>query len=458
MSKQRVLVYGLAVAGEAVARALVARGSKVIAADDKPTARAIEVAGELGIDLYEAPSDSKIDRLVERVELVVPAPGVPETHHLVAACAREQVPLRSEIDLAYEWEQARPGGARPMLAITGTDGKTSTTMLATAMVEASGRRAAAVGNTDFPLVGALGDVQRDNGGGKGPVDVFVVECTSFRLAYAERFAPVAATWLNLAEDHLDWHRSLTSYADAKARVWEHQRPGDAAIAYARDETVMRRLATAPARHVTFATTDADYRTEAGWLVGPTGRLAEIASLRRQLPHDVTNALAAAATVLEAGVATVEGVATALAAFAGIRHRITDVGTLDGVTYYDDSKATTPHAALTAMRAFPSVVLIAGGRNKGLDLGALAAGADHVRAVVAIGDAAAEITAAFDGLRPTTTAATMQDAVEAARTLAQAGDVVLLSPGCASFDWYANYGARGDDFARIVGELSGGGTR
>ncbi len=453
MSKQRVLVYGLAVAGEAVARALVARGYKVIAADDKPTARAIEVAGELGIDLYEAPSDSKIDRLVERVELVVPAPGVPETHHLMAACAREQVPLRSEIDLAYEWEQARPGGARPMLAITGTDGKTTTTMLATAMVEASGRRAAAVGNTDLPLVGALGDIE-----GKGPVDVFVVECTSFRLAYAEQLAPSAATWLNLAEDHLDWHRSLTSYADAKARVWEHQRSGDAAIAYARDETVMRYLAAAPARHVTFAATDADYRTEAGWLVGPTGRLAEIASMRRQLPHDVTNALAAAATVLEAGVATVDGVAGALAAFTGIRHRITDVGSIDGVTYYDDSKATTPHAALTAMRAFPSVVLIAGGRNKGLDLGALAAGVDHVRAVVAIGDAAAEITAAFDGLRPTTAAATMQDAVEAARTLAKAGDAVLLSPGCASFDWYANYGARGDDFARIVGELAGGGTR
>jgi UDP-N-acetylmuramoylalanine--D-glutamate ligase len=450
MSRPRVLVYGLAIAGEAVARALVTRGYKVIAADDKPSARAIEVASELGIDLYEAPSESKIDRLVERVELVVPAPGVPETHHLMAACAREHVLLRSEIDLAYEWEQDRPGGPRPMLAITGTDGKTTTTMLATAMVEASGRRAAAVGNTDFPLIGALGDVD-----GRGPVDVFVVECTSFRLAYAEQFAPAAATWLNLAEDHLDWHRSSTSYADAKARIWEHQRPTDAAIGFAADASVMGYLANAPARHLTFGTAAADYRAEDGWLVGPGGPIAEIATMRRQLPHDITNALAAAATVLESGCATIEGVAAAVASFAGVRHRITEVAMRDGVTYYDDSKATTPHAALTAMRAFASVVLIAGGRNKGLDLGALAQGADHVRAVVAIGDSAAEVADAFAGLRPTVTATSMQDAVEQASALARPGDAVLLSPGCASFDWYKNYGARGDDFARIVAELVGG---
>jgi len=439
-------VYGLAIAGEAVARALVKRGYKVIAADDKPSAAALDVARELGIDMYEAPSAAKIDRLVERVELVVPAPGIPETHHLIEACQRDGIALRSEIDLAYEWERDRVGGPRPMLGVTGTDGKTTTTMLATAMVEASGQRAIAAGNTEVPLVAAL----------DSDVDVLVVECTSFRLAYIDQFAPRAAVWLNLAEDHLDWHRSIASYGNAKARIWEHQNAHDAAIAFADDPLVMHHLASAPARHLTFgAASTADYHRRGDDLVGPAGRLASVTSMRRALPHDVTNALAAAALVLESGCATIAGVASALASFEGVAHRITRVAEHDGVTYYDDSKATTPHAAVTAMRAFDSVVLIAGGRNKGLDLATMADAADHVRAVVAIGDSAAEIAAAFADRRRVVTATTMDGAVGAARKLAHVGDAVLLSPGCASFDWYTGYGQRGDDFARAVRESLAG---
>ena len=443
--RPKVLVYGLAIAGEAVARALVKRGYKVIAADDSPSAAALDAARQLGIDLYEAPSAAKIDRLVERVELVVPAPGIPETHHLIEACQRERVSLRTEIDLAFEWERDRVGGPRPMLGVTGTDGKTTTTMLATAMIEASGRRAVAAGNTDVPLVAAL---DRD-------VDVFVVECTSFRLAYIDQFAPRAALWLNLAEDHLDWHRSMDSYGAAKARIWEHQGAHDSAIAFADDPVVMQHLTSARASHVTFASSGADYHHRGDDLIGPMGRFAAVTSMRRALPHDVTNALAAAALVLESGCATVDGVASALASFEGVAHRITRVAEHDGVAYYDDSKATTPHAAVTAMRAFDSVVLIAGGRNKGLDLATMADAADHVRAVVAIGDSADEIAAAFGDRRPVVTATTMDGAVDAARKLAHVGDAVLLSPGCASFDWYTGYGQRGDDFARAVRESLGG---
>ncbi len=444
----RALVYGFAIAGEATARALLKRGYKVVAADDRPTEAALAAARELGIDFHESPPESRIMRLVERADLVVPAPGIPEHHALMEACARAAVPLRTEIDLAYEWEQARAGGPRPMLAITGTDGKTTTTLMAAAMIEASGQKAVAAGNTELPLVAAL---DRD-------ADVFVVECTSFRLAYVSAFAPRAATWLNLAPDHLDWHRSLDSYIAAKARIFAHQTERDVAIGLADDPVVMARLAQAPARHVTFAAANATYHRDGDELVGPRGTFATVSSMARSLPHDITNALAAAATVLETGCATVAGVARALTTFQGVAHRIAYVGEAGGVRYYDDSKATTPHAAVTAMRAFDRVVLLAGGRNKGLDLAAMAEAHDHVRAVVGIGEAGPLMAEVFSPHCPVELAPdSMEDAVAIARRLAQPGDVVLLSPGCASFDWYTGYGARGDDFARIVRHQIGAGA-
>lgn len=441
---RRALIYGLAIAGEAAAAALAARGWEVVVADDRPTPEARERAAELGADLHDAPSADDLRALVAGVELVVPSPGVPERHPVITEAAAAGVVVRSEIDLAYEWEQQRDGGPRPMVAVTGTDGKTTTTLLAAAMVEASGRRAVAAGNTEVPLVSAL-DLD---------VDVFVVECTSFRLAWAGAFRPEAGTWLNLAEDHLDWHVSMDTYAAAKARIWKHQRLSDVAIGFAGDTEVMRWLASAPARHVTFASTGADYHVAGGYLCGPAGRLVAVADLQRQLPHDLTNALAAAATVLEAGVATVDGVAAAAAEFAGVPHRITLVAHAGGVSFYDDSKATTPHAALTAIRAFEHVVLVAGGHNKGLDLRAMAGEPSRVRAVVAIGDAAPDVAVAFAGRCPVATAGSMDEAVAQARALAHAGDAVLLSPGCASFDWYAGYAERGEDFARAVREQLG----
>jgi UDP-N-acetylmuramoylalanine--D-glutamate ligase len=248
---------------------------------------------------------------------------------------------------------------------------------------------------------------------------------------------------------------MDSYIAAKSRIWLHQQPSDVAIGYASDPVVMKELAAAHGRQVTFGTTsEADYRVEDGWLRGPSGPIAAVAAMRRALPHDVTNALAAAATVLEGAIATTDGVASALASFVGPHHRIELVADHDGVRYYDDSKATTPHAALTAIRAFDHVVLVAGGRNKGLDLGELAAEPARMRAVVAIGEAASDIVTAFDGLCPVHVASSMDDAVSAARAAAVAGDTVLLSPGTASFDWYTGYAARGEDFARAVRSQTG----
>lgn len=444
-----ILVHGLAVAGAATVRALQQRGADVVASDDTVDDDKRALAAELGVELVERPDAERLRRLVASSELVVPAPGVPETHQLFAVAAATGTPVESELELAYRWEQERPGGPRPMLAVTGTDGKTTTTLLARAMLEAGGRRAVDAGNTDVPLVAAL-DLD---------VDAFVVECTSFRLAWTSTFRGDAAVWLNLAPDHLNWHTGMASYEAAKARIFSQQRPDDVAIGFADDPVVMAHLEQAPGGRRTFAATGADYHVAGGELVGPQGRLASVAAMRRSLPHDRTNALAAAALVLEPGLVTPDAVEAALASFTGPPHRIELVGERDGVRWFNDSKATTPHAASVAIRAFDSLVLIAGGLNKGLDLGPMAAAASgRVHAVVAIGAAGELIADTFRGIADVVTADSMEHAVEVAADLADGPDVVLLSPGCASFDWYTGYPARGDDFRRLVAARTGGGTR
>jgi UDP-N-acetylmuramoylalanine--D-glutamate ligase len=312
------------------------------------------------------------------------------------------------------------------------------------MLEASGRRAVAVGNTEVPLVAALDDPT---------TQVFVVEASSFRLLHSRRFAPSVATWLNVAPDHLDNHASFEGYVAAKARIWADQGPDQVAIGNADDPVVAAHLATAPARRETFGLTlAADHRLEDDQLVLASDEvLARVDELPRAFPHDIANALAAAASALHGG-ATLEGARAALVSFAGLPHRVTLVGEAGGVRWFDDSKATAPHATRAAVQAFPSVVLIAGGRNKGLDLGALTEDRSHIRAVVAIGEAGEEVAAAFDGIRPVRSATSMDLAVEAAAELAEPGDVVLLSPACASFDWYGSYAERGDDFVRAVRAL------
>ncbi|MFZ4810416.1 MAG: UDP-N-acetylmuramoyl-L-alanine--D-glutamate ligase [Ilumatobacteraceae bacterium] len=451
MSPGTAVVYGVAVAGEALARALGERGWDLVIADDSPNDAKRALARELGTVLIESPDDDHITSLVAAAHMVAPAPGVPETHAVVRAALAAGVPLRTEIDLAYDWEQDRPGGPRPMIGVTGTDGKTTTTMMVAAMLEAGGYRTAAVGNTEVPLVAALDE----------PVDAFAVECSSFRLSWIRSFRPKAAIWLNLAPDHQNWHASMATYEQAKANIWLHQRHDDVAVGWVGDPTVTRRLRDAPARHVTFGATDADYvlvdidgETH---LAGPHGPFAAAASLARTFPHDLTNALAAAAACIESGLVAPEQIDAGLAAFRFPPHRIEPIGEHRGVRWYNDSKATSPHAARTAIRSFDSIVLIAGGRNKGLDLSSLADDIDRIAAVVAIGESADDVAAVFVGKRPVERATSMSAAVAAADSLASPGDVVLLSPACASFDWYPDggYPARGDDFRRLVADLHAG---
>lgn len=436
------VVLGLGVTGRAVARALAARGLPVVLVDDAPSAAATDLAGELGVALVDRPGSEALAALLDGAGAWVPAPGLPESHPAFALGAARGVPVIGELDLAAAWDP------RPCVAVTGTDGKTTVTALIRLMLVASGIAAVEAGNTDIPLVAAIDDPDPE---------VFVVEASSFRLAPLHRFAPVAACWLNFGPDHQDVHLDLGRYEAAKANVWRGFGPDQLAVANRDDPVVMGHAVGRP--HLeTFGLGPTPDGPGGHWSVDgsvlrtPEGAgIVDASELERALPHDLANALAAAAVARAAG-ATLDGTATALRAFRHLPHRVQLLGQANGVRWYDDSKATAPHAALAAVAGFRSVVLIAGGRNKGLDLSVLGAGAPHLRAVVAIGEATDEVAAAFAGVRPVTTARSMDDAVRAAAEAARPGDVVLLSPACASFDWYRSYGERGDDFARAVAAL------
>lgn len=441
----RVLVVGLGVAGEAAARHLHRRGCTVTIIEDQPTTSGrARFAGidAPGMSLVEQPDESLVAGLIRACDLVVPSPGVAPSHRALVEARSQRTPIWSEFELAARWSGV------PLVAITGTNGKTTVTTLVEAMLRGAGRRTIAAGNTDVPLLAALEDAT---------LDVVVVEASSFRLAFSESFHPAVAVWLNVAEDHLDWHGTMDNYIAAKAGIWRRQEPGDVALACSEDPVVMAQSDKVRSRLVTFGSEHGDWHVEGSRLCRPDGStLIGIDELWRALPHDLTNALAASAAALEAG-ATLEAVTSVLRSFRGLPHRVSLVGEHGGISYYDDSKATDPHAVLAALAGFTSVVLVAGGRNKGLDLSVLRSEASRLRAVVAIGESADEIARSFGPEVAVTVAHSMDEAVRAAARHARPGDVVLLSPGCASFDWYNSYGERGDDFARAVGEMIGVGA-
>jgi UDP-N-acetylmuramoylalanine--D-glutamate ligase len=434
----RALVYGLAVAGISTVRALQRHGWEVVAADDDSTDERVEAAAKLGVELLQAPDADHLRTVLADCGLLSPAPGIPESHRVIEAARETGTEIASEIELAYRWEQARPTGPRPMLAVTGTDGKTTTTLMAVEMLRAAGLSTVDAGNTETPLVDAIEDDH----------DAFVVECTSFRLAWTRDFRAEAAAWLNLAPDHLNWHTSMDTYEAAKFRIWAAQRAGDAAIAFTGAPDVMRRLADAPSRQLTFGP-GGDYRLDGEQLVGPAGPIAPTSAMRRSLPHDITNALAAAAMVLESGLADESAVERALAAFVGPAHRLERVGSLNGVDWYNDSKATTPHAAAVAIHAFDDVVLIAGGKDKQVDLAEMAVEPQRIRAVLAIGETRDAVAEAFACVPVVETTEFLPAAVARAVELAGPGSTLLLSPGCASLDQYRSFEARGDHFKELA---------
>ncbi|MEI7756208.1 MAG: UDP-N-acetylmuramoyl-L-alanine--D-glutamate ligase [bacterium] len=432
-------MFGLGVAGMAVANALHQRGETVILADDEATQQHQDFARALSCEFVDLSNKSAVPKILERVHRLAPAPGISENHHVITTARQMGLTISSELELAYNIEEQRNGGPRPMLGITGTDGKTTTTLMTAAMLHAAGHKSMAVGNTDTPLIAAL----------ETDTQVFAVECSSFRLANCEHFRTRASVWLNLAPDHLDWHDSMESYAAAKAQLWAHTKPGDIAVSPVDDALILRIAQESTARTVTFGAEEGDYHAQDGRLNTPHGSIMNVSEMKRSMPHDITNALAAAAISIESGLVEPSHVARALSEFDNAPHRIEFVEVIDGVKWFNDSKATSPHASAVAIRSFQNIVLIAGGRNKDLDLSELADQPERVKSVVAIGDDAQEIEKAFDGVCRVVRGGSMKEAVRLARTLAKSGDVVLLSPACTSYDWYNNYMERGEDFKQCV---------
>lgn len=439
LGSSRMVVIGMGRTGEAVVRAPALGEIEKVVVDDGPNPGKRLRAAEAGVGMVEAPPPGELRRLLEWAGLVVVSPGVPMSHPVFSM--GEHAEIVSEVELASRLLDV------PLVAVTGTNGKTTVTSLVTAMLNEGGRRAVAAGNIGTPLISLVG----------APADRIVVEVSSFQLALCATFRPWVATWLNLSPDHLDWHPDLDHYIASKERVWINQRGDDVAVGNAEDEVVSAALARAPARRMSFGLRSGQWRVGGGSLLGPGGApLMAVKDLWRSMPADQLNAVASAAVAHAAG-ARLDAVTAVLRRFEGLKHRVEPVGTVNGVTYYDDSKATTPHAVLSALSGFGSVVLLAGGRNKGLDLSVLAAEAGRLRGVVCFGEAAHDVAEVFatppGGSPAVRIVESMEDAVRSAAQLAEAGDSVLLSPGCASFDCYESYAERGDHFAACVRRIA-----
>lgn len=322
----------------------------------------------------------------------------------------------------------------PFIGITGTNGKTTVTEATTQMLVASGVNALAAGNVGTAVSG-LADTD---------LDILVLELSSYQLRFFGRSTPQAAGWLNMAPDHLDWHGTFEAYVDAKAKIFAEMAP-DAVLVYNIDDpVVVAAVETAGCRLLPCSA----FRVPEGGSGVEDGRIVingdEFEATTRD-PSYLFN-LAVAGTLARTAGATREGVLTTIGAFTPGSHRRQVIDTTDGILWIDDSKATNPHATEAAVHAYAPVILLAGGRNKGLDLSTIGL-LDGVTALVAFGESGAEI--AEDSRSPSTVVRTLDEAVATARSIAREGDTVLLAPGCASFDEFSSYAERGDVFQSLV---------
>ncbi|GHI90162.1 UDP-N-acetylmuramoylalanine--D-glutamate ligase [Streptomyces xanthophaeus] len=463
---KNITVAGLGVSGVSAARALAGLGASVTVVDggdgEGLRVRADELAG-LGISVRLGDAQT----LPEGTDLVVTSPGWKPDSPLFAAAAAAGVEVVGDVEIAWQLRGLTSGQPVPWLAITGTNGKTTTTQMLASILKAAGLRTAAVGNIGTPII----DVVLD----EGAYDVLAVELSSYQLHWAPSLRAHSAAVLNLAPDHLDWHGSMEEYAADKGRIYEGN---TVACVYNVADPATERLVE-----------DADVEEGCraiGFTLGAPGpsmlgvvdgilvdrafvenrqknaqELAQVEDVNPPAPHNIANALAAAALARAFGVEP-RAVRDGLRNFRPDAHRVAHVDEVDSVTYVDDSKATNTHAAEASLAAFEPVVWIAGGLAKGATFDELVQkSAKRLRGVVLIGADRALIAEALARHAPevpvvdlarTDTGAMLAAVREAAR-LAEPGDTVLLAPACASMDMFANYNKRGDAFADAVRELA-----
>jgi len=460
-----VCVAGVGISGRAAALALADQGARVTVVDasagtaEHEHAAAIAAASGAAEQITVRLGDG--ETLPPGTDLVVTSPGWRPDVPLLTAAAQAGIEIIGEVELAW---RLRPPDAAPWLAITGTDGKTTAVRMLTCMLTAAGHKALAVGNVGTPIVAAVHPM-----GEAASYDVLAVELSSYQLHWSSSITPYAAAVLNIAPDHLDWHGSMEAYVAAKAKIFA---PGTIAVYNADDEGPTKLAAAAGAARRVGWTLAApgpgqlgvveDALVDRAFAGAAEGtELAMAADVRPFAPHNVANALAAAALARAYGVPAA-AVRDGLRAFVPDPHRIQHVADVDGVAYVNDSKATQPHAAAASLTAYPSVVWIAGGLLKGLDVDELVRSqVRRLRGVVLIGRDRGRIAEALGRHAPNVPVVDVPDidtgamdrAVRQAARLAEPGDTVLLAPAGASFDMYANYPARGDAFIAAVRVLA-----
>ncbi|HYI45958.1 MAG TPA: UDP-N-acetylmuramoyl-L-alanine--D-glutamate ligase [Actinomycetota bacterium] len=440
-SGKRVVVVGLASSGMSTAKALLGLGAKVRVTEGSTSVEIEERALELraaGATVETGAHDlTHLD-----ADLAVVSPGVPPASTVMRTLESTGIEIVSEIEIAYRLSRA------DLLAVTGTNGKTTTTSLLAGMLSEGGLDTVAAGNIGYPLIDAISSVP--------PGNAIAVEVSSFQLATTVHFRPKVAVILNVAEDHTDWHGSFGGYAAAKAKIVANQQPEDVFLPNAEDPEATRIADGAVARLVPFSVNrmpdhQPSIGVEDGHIVWRRTRIIPVEDVPLPGVAGLEDTVAAAGAALEYGI-DAHSVVRAIRAFRPLPHRLEVVAIADGVTYIDDSKATNPHATLAAVQGLTDVVLIAGGRSKGIDLSALKGTVPPVVGVVALGEAADQVLEVFEGLVPAQRADSMERAVALAREQIGAKGSVLLSPGCASLDMYESYAARGDHFGACVAAL------
>ncbi|HEY6394324.1 MAG TPA: UDP-N-acetylmuramoyl-L-alanine--D-glutamate ligase [Candidatus Binataceae bacterium] len=438
MAGKRVMVVGLGTSGLAAARFLHAGGAKLTLTDKRDDVRRdLLPPAELRLGA-EDPS------WLTGIDLVVTSPGVPRDSVLLRTARASKIPVIGEMELASRFLDA------PMIAITGTNGKSTVTVMLGDILKAAGKRVFVGGNLGKPLVEAVGP----------KYDALVVEVSSFQLEWIETFRPYVGVHLNLTDDHFERYRDIEDYGRAKARLFENQTASDWAILNRDDRQVWKLASSVPSRVIGFSL-DGQERPSAIWhetnaldfdIADRRGRIA-LKNYRIPGRHNIANAMAAAAAAVALG-AEETAIENALARFSPLPHRIELVREKDGVRFVDDSKGTNVGAAVEAIEGFdPPVILIAGGLDKGGDYAPLRAPLRRkVKHAIFIGAAREKMSAALCGATEIEMVATLKEAVLRAARIAQRGDTVLLSPACSSFDQFRDYAERGNLFKELVRAL------
>ena len=442
-----ILIIGAARSGVASAEYLLSIGKQIVISDMN-TKLAEDVETQLGHASVSYVWGKQPDVAALQPELIVMSPGVPLSIPPVVKARELGIPVISEPELAFRYSDV------PFVAITGTNGKTTTTTLTAFLLEKEGRKVVAGGNIGLPLISQCPKMSAN--------DIVVAEMSSFQLESVDSFCPKVAVVMNLTPDHLDRHKTMEAYAAAKANIFKNQGPEEYLLLN-KDDAIVAAMAAGAKSHVYYFSQqeilDEGIWLEDGNLVyrldknGAPQVLIPAAEIGIVGSHNWQNAMAASLAALLMGQQP-EIIAERLRAFKGVAHRMEPVATIDGVLYVNDSKGTNPDSTEKALGSYGerSIVLIAGGRNKGSDMAVLVPlMRAHCRGVVLVGEATGDFIDAFarTGYTDYVCADSFEDAVAKAREMAQSGDVVLLSPACASWDMFDNFEQRGDLFKELV---------